>query len=858
MAAKAGWVERQAGLWNFWHRWWLVLEPSPPRPEAHGHHVNTSWRLTFYPVEDTENLGDEQMRWSRERALDLADISGLQLCGGADATGQDVQIELLSSAAPSGAHRFRFTGAEERKQWVAALSEVFVSLQTHIRYRVIKQRDIFEHRRQDIHSASSAFGLSHSGAAIAMARFRWNFQSARAKFDECGCEPEAFAHALDIDFDAAEVVEHGNDGDIIQCPVLLHGTTEWTGLSCGCKFADEAWMEYIQLAIRNASIAGLKCPSPGCNVPVPEQLILHFAGEFRDKYFLFAGRSWVLDQRALGRLALCPAGCGNAIAAEHDETMTTVVCACGHEFCFSCQQQAHAPASCEEFAARTNLSHPETQLYLDAFCKMCPTKAMVDQWEERLTAQGIEVISITDASHPQTFGCGRYIFREGGSNHIWTCSCDFHWCWECQGPYFAQVRDATGREGQYHTDGWYVCGNCDQAANNRKKAARAVKLTNMHSSSLLMAALQRLAWSKCYHGRLGGTCCVVKNLPLNLAEIVARQFEVTFIIGTHAAWGRFVGSGVGLTTSAHTPRLTHFLKRAENVLVKGRQMLKYYNIRHTAILERRSGVPMPTDSGTESALFKMAMDPFASAVEDLSDLLAQLSCDPALVDQAAASTSPPSTEDLPLTFGDGLMGLSITSVDASGHAISHSDAPCDHIVLSAKSPGTPADACPQLQCGMVVKAIQGTPLRGLSFNQVAQMLRSAPRPVTIVFGRTADAGGTGTIDRKQQVSSLALTVNFYSSTAVVEALRRWGAMPAQKDLLRAIRPLQRLLLPMLSPLLPTDDIMDYIRAHLEASVMLPSHLASLYSSAFEVDAGLALMLFKTSSPLPEFAWHWQH
>jgi hypothetical protein len=26
---KAGWVERKAGLWDFWHRWWLVLEPPP-------------------------------------------------------------------------------------------------------------------------------------------------------------------------------------------------------------------------------------------------------------------------------------------------------------------------------------------------------------------------------------------------------------------------------------------------------------------------------------------------------------------------------------------------------------------------------------------------------------------------------------------------------------------------------------------------------------------------------------------------------------------------------------------------------------------------------------------------------------
>ena len=757
MAAKAGWVERQAGLWNFWHRWWLVLEPDSP-PEARGHVV---WRLTFYPVEDTDSLGDEQLRWSRERALDLANINGLRLCGGADATGQVVQIELLSSTAPSGTHRFRFAEAEERKQWVDALLEKVLSLQIHVRYSVIKQSNIFEHRRQDIRLASSAFGLSHSGAAIAMARFRWDFRTARAKFDECGGEPETFAHALDIDFDVAEVVEHG-DGNSIQCPVLLHGTTEWTGLSCGCKFSDEAWAEYIQVAIRNAAVAGLKCPSPGCNVPVPEQLILNFAGNHRDKYFLFAGRSWVLDQRALGKLTLCPAGCGNAIAAEHDGTMTTVECACGHEFCFSCQQEAHAPASCEEFAAQANLSHPETQLYLDTFCKMCPTKAMVDDWEERLTAQGIQVITRGDDRHSQPFGCGRYIYRDGGSNHMWNCSCDFHWCWECQGPYFAQVRDATGRVGMYHSAGWFNCNNCDQAANRRKIEAGALKLTNIHSSSLLMAALQRLAWSKCYHGRLGATCCV-GSLPPKLAEIVARQFEFTFS-GTHAAWGRFVRSGVGLTTSAHTSRLGSFLKRAEKVLMKGRQTSKYYNIRHMAILERRGGGPVierqvarnrdrdfsvtvgvPTDSGTESALFKTAMDPFASAVEDLSNLLNRLTCDLALVDE----------------------------------------------------------------------------------------------------------------DHKQQVSSLALIVEFYCSTAVVEALRSWGAVPSQKELLRAIRPMQRLLLPML-PLLSDDvDVTDIVRAHLEASTTLPLHLASLYNSAFEVDASLALMLFKTTPPLPAFAWHWQ-
>jgi hypothetical protein len=118
---KAGWVERKAGLWDFWHRWWLVLEP-PPAEAPH-----EAGRLAWHTVEDTASLSVEQREWSRERSVDLADISGLRVCCDAAAHGAGNEIELLSASTPSGAHRFRFADAEELSEWVRKLSELLFS-----------------------------------------------------------------------------------------------------------------------------------------------------------------------------------------------------------------------------------------------------------------------------------------------------------------------------------------------------------------------------------------------------------------------------------------------------------------------------------------------------------------------------------------------------------------------------------------------------------------------------------------------------------------------------------------------------------------------------------------------------------
>ena len=76
--------------------------------------------------------------------------------------------------------------------------------------------------------------------------------------------------------------------------VMFEDTSEWTALSCGHKFANSTWESYIETAITAGSketgeATGLTCITGGCRVPVPESMILRFAGAHTAKYKRFVG-----------------------------------------------------------------------------------------------------------------------------------------------------------------------------------------------------------------------------------------------------------------------------------------------------------------------------------------------------------------------------------------------------------------------------------------------------------------------------------------------------------------------------------------------------------------------------------------
>jgi ariadne-1 len=189
-------------------------------------------------------------------------------------------------------------------------------------------------------------------------------------------------------------------------------TADWTALVCGHSFSDRAWKGYIETHIESAEVNGLKCMQDKCNVPVPEALIATMAsGACQQKYRRFLGESYVKEQASRGLIKFCPApDCGNAMDARKatvdiENKAVTVRCFCGYEWCYRCQNESHAPASCSEIEEWNQrfTNDVETQQYLNTFCKPCPTKPLVDEFcKHNPTFQAPPPPPPTPHPHPHT------------------------------------------------------------------------------------------------------------------------------------------------------------------------------------------------------------------------------------------------------------------------------------------------------------------------------------------------------------------------------------------------------------------------------------------------------------------------
>jgi ariadne-1 len=406
----------------------------------------------------------------------------------------DVDQELLSMLAVEGPNQKHLNALVQTQSGKQTAKHGF---------RPIHKDSLYFVRNIELKKCQTEFGLPKMCAAAIMKQFEWDLKKVRTVYRECNSDVFEMATKLKIPYDISETIIRSDGSETIECPVMFDDTTEWTALACGHRASDYAWGFYIECAVKDSqTCTGLFCMEKGCNVPVPEELILgprSFIDEgLQQKYRKFVGDAWIQEQ-ATDRLKFCPApDCGCVIDARDisDRDMTrislNVRCICGFKFCFDCNKEAHAPASCEEFKQWSDRfeTDEETQHYLKSFCKPCPDKKAVQVWVEKLSSQGIKVTKITSSSYPKTEGCGSMIYKDGGCNHMYLCPCKFHWCWQCGGPYFATVKDKNGKEHEYHTAGWFNCNNVDQAAleasreGESQKAQRWQRISDLYSTAL--------------------------------------------------------------------------------------------------------------------------------------------------------------------------------------------------------------------------------------------------------------------------------------------------------------------------------------------------------------------------------------
>jgi hypothetical protein len=96
----------------------------------------------------------------------------------------------------------------------------------------------------------------------------------------------------------------------------------------------------------------------------------------KDQALLAKYRRWLLDSYVEGQRQIkwCPkAGCTLAVTYPGGGTKS-VQCRCSHSFCFSCLEDAHAPAPCDlvQKWLQREKSDDATQIWLSARTKQCP------------------------------------------------------------------------------------------------------------------------------------------------------------------------------------------------------------------------------------------------------------------------------------------------------------------------------------------------------------------------------------------------------------------------------------------------------------------------------------------------------
>ncbi len=182
------------------------------------------------------------------------------------------------------------------------------------------------------------------------------------------------------------------------------------------------------------------------------------------RYQLLLNRTFIDDS---GIMRWCPApNCELAVEChvsirQLNRTVPTVRCGAGHEFCFGCGHDSHAPAVC-----------PLVKLWL----KKCADDSETSNWIKANTK---------DCPNP---ACSSTIEKSGGCNHMTCRKCKYEFCWMCEG------------EWKIHGTSWYNCNRYDpKKANDAQNKSRISLERYLHVSPSVPSRARFEAGQLCAH-----------------------------------------------------------------------------------------------------------------------------------------------------------------------------------------------------------------------------------------------------------------------------------------------------------------------------------------------------------------------
>lgn len=292
-------------------------------------------------------------------------------------------------------------------------------------FSCLSPEEIIQTQKKLIQDISEKLNISASNAANLLRHYQWKVELLHQQYWSSPDKVLKEAGLVCVTPDADDEYKLEGEGECLVCCEIVD-ENDCCSLKCRHRFCNDCWSCYLKLKITEGEVARINCPAVNCKYTVPDQVVQKLVDkEIYEKYLRFVTKTFVEDN---AHITWCPAPrCGNAITADMLHG-TTVKCRCGFSFCFSCHNEAHAPATCEQvklWQKKCN-DDSETGHWLGANTKECPR-------------------------------CSVVVEKNGGCNHMTCRQCPHEWCWMCHKPW------------KGHTD-YYSCARYEKA--QKKKAEK--------------------------------------------------------------------------------------------------------------------------------------------------------------------------------------------------------------------------------------------------------------------------------------------------------------------------------------------------------------------------------------------------
>jgi len=275
-------------------------------------------------------------------------------------------------------------------------------------FSCLSPEEIISAQEAEIKSIADLFNITRHVAGLLLRHYSWKKERLIARMcenpelvlKEAGVTSDGNADAITI---SKAVISTGEDG----CSICGDDTPaeRCTALTCGHRFCNDCWRNYMTLKIKEGEVVKLKCMHVKCNLVIDEATVRKIVdAPTYERYLRFITKAFVEDSD--GRIKWCPqASCGNAITADMI-TGTFVKCSCGYRFCFACYREAHAPVACDQ----------------------------VKLWEKKCQDDS-ETMHWKYANTKDCPKCETAVEKNGGCNHMTCRQCKYEWCWMCSKPW---------------------------------------------------------------------------------------------------------------------------------------------------------------------------------------------------------------------------------------------------------------------------------------------------------------------------------------------------------------------------------------------------------------------------------------